>query len=297
MQTPFFGPNVEGGIISSFTYTAYSPTNLPVSTDRDFLGLYFNLNDEIQYKVGKETTGSIAKRHYNIVYMPQTSCQYGLEIGNYSTLCVRFTLKHLKLYAEHLRFPELDHFIDLVESGTPAILSKPHLPVTPEMFDIIHNVLHNRFTNDLRDFYLKAKTHSLLGCCLDHNREFFLAQIAAGDLAKIKSAYSYIVDNLHDSLSEDLLANKFAVDKEKFGSTFNIVFGKTVHKFIANERMKKAKNLLAKTATPINEIAVEVGYKRFTTFSSKFVLTFGYPPQVFRDALLNGVVYQDEIQD
>ncbi len=59
--------------------------------------------------------------------------------------------------------------------------------------------------------------------------------------------------------------------------------GKTIHAVIYEEKLKRAKNLLATTTLSIQEISLMCGYPSLQYFYSIFKKEFGMTPKDFRD--------------
>ena len=63
---------------------------------------------------------------------------------------------------------------------------------------------------------------------------------------------------------------------------FKAATGMTVHRYIEQVRMERAKRLLSTTRLPLETIAGEVGFSSGSHMSSAFVRAQGMPPSVFR---------------
>lgn len=80
---------------------------------------------------------------------------------------------------------------------------------------------------------------------------------------------------------EDLCA-EVGSSKSHFISIFEEVTGTTPHHFLASLRIQRAKELLLATAESVTEIAFDVGYESFPTFSRTFSEYVGLSPLEFR---------------
>ncbi len=96
---------------------------------------------------------------------------------------------------------------------------------------------------------------------------------------KIKT---YITENLASPLSVSMLAKKFYVSKNHLYSLFVNEFGISVSRFITNERIKKAKELLIETEKPIVEISELCGYTEYNYFIRIFKKETGISPLKYR---------------
>jgi AraC-type DNA-binding domain-containing proteins len=72
-------------------------------------------------------------------------------------------------------------------------------------------------------------------------------------------------------------------------SIFKSVTGLTITQYLENQRIDKAKTLLASTALTINSISSQLGYYDRYHFSKVFKKSTGYTPRQFRDHLPKAV--------
>ena len=66
------------------------------------------------------------------------------------------------------------------------------------------------------------------------------------------------------------LARETSTSELSLERDFRGVFGKSVHAFLLDERLERARQLLLDTNRPIEEIAAEVGYTDLTHFRAAF---------------------------
>lgn len=84
-------------------------------------------------------------------------------------------------------------------------------------------------------------------------------------------------------LSLAALARKGGYSKPHLIQIFEEVTGTTPHHFYSSLRMQKAKELLVFTSASVTQIALDIGYESFSTFSRTFLRYVGMPPQRFRE--------------
>lgn len=94
------------------------------------------------------------------------------------------------------------------------------------------------------------------------------------DLQKSKRYIWEIIFYLHNHYREDInlqkLSNKFNVSYGHLSTCFKELFGTTFHSFLNDIRIKHACGLLASTNMQIIDIAFEVGFNSYQTFSRVF---------------------------
>jgi transcriptional regulator GlxA family with amidase domain len=72
------------------------------------------------------------------------------------------------------------------------------------------------------------------------------------------------------------------LSSSRLGHLFKLQMGVDLSHFLANERLKKAADLLRRTELSIKEIAATVGYHHSSSFDRGFQKKFGMAPADFR---------------
>jgi AraC-like DNA-binding protein len=67
----------------------------------------------------------------------------------------------------------------------------------------------------------------------------------------------------------------------KLKKGFKILYNTTINQYLRNERLNRAKILLAEENLSIKEISEEVGYSNKSIFSKRFKEKFGVLPSTF----------------
>lgn len=106
-------------------------------------------------------------------------------------------------------------------------------------------------------------------------------------IAALFKPYEYdfkkiIQENLFANLSLNELATLCGMSISTFQRTFHNVYAQTPAKYIHEQRMKKAKKLLANKNRRISEIAYDCGYQSTATFNRLFKKSFNFSPSQFR---------------
>lgn len=99
----------------------------------------------------------------------------------------------------------------------------------------------------------------------------------------IVTALSYLEANFNKpDLSTELLAGIVNLTPGYFGKLFSDHMGKTVNEYVIELRMRKAKELLENSCSPVSDISSEVGYTNQSYFTSIFKKYFGMTPNQYR---------------
>lgn len=97
----------------------------------------------------------------------------------------------------------------------------------------------------------------------------------APDIALVKE---YIIQNLHTPLTVCSLSENFSIGSSTLRRYFYNYHKASIHRFILQQRMIKALNLIKQRNYPISEIAIQVGYSEISNFSHAFRKYFGVSP-------------------
>ncbi|TRX56489.1 helix-turn-helix domain-containing protein [Thalassomonas sp. M1454] len=101
-------------------------------------------------------------------------------------------------------------------------------------------------------------------------------------LNRIRSSVEYIHQNLQEQLSVQLLAKKLDVSESYFRKIFTDVMGKTVHQFILQTRLNRARELLIHSALSISQIAQSLGFSSQSHLTTQFAKAYDVTPAQYR---------------
>ncbi|GAA5085527.1 hypothetical protein GCM10023210_06470 [Chryseobacterium ginsengisoli] len=109
------------------------------------------------------------------------------------------------------------------------------------------------------------------------------------NIAKNKSRIGFVVDyirkNLHQKLSIDSIAKMAYVSKSNFFKMFKDELGTSPNEFILQERINRAKELLA-SQNSIKETAYQTGFSDTNYFTRVFKQLVGVTPKSYQDKVL-----------
>ncbi len=110
----------------------------------------------------------------------------------------------------------------------------------------------------------------------------------AGKLAacRIGRVLDYIDAHLGDRLSLDEIADIACLSPFHFARCFKYTTGRGLHQFVIRRRIQRAKELIARSAMPLAEIAVSVGFDSQAALTSRFTREVGISPGAYRRELL-----------
>jgi AraC-like DNA-binding protein len=103
-------------------------------------------------------------------------------------------------------------------------------------------------------------------------------------LARLSEARELLARRCAEQVLLDEAAQVACLSKFHFQRLFREAFGETPGQFQINQRLAKARTLLAVTDLSISEICLEIGYSSLGSFSAQFRRLAGCTPTEFRHA-------------
>lgn len=83
-------------------------------------------------------------------------------------------------------------------------------------------------------------------------------------------------------LSLETLSSTAFLSKYHFLRLFRQAYGYSPHQYIQQQRIEKARRLLARTSTPVSEVADLLGFANSQSFSRLFAQRMGVSPSGYR---------------
>ncbi|MBE9207657.1 response regulator transcription factor [Nostoc sp. LEGE 06077] len=99
---------------------------------------------------------------------------------------------------------------------------------------------------------------------------------------KLKIILGYIQENLNQELSLETLATQVGMKSDYFARLFKLSTGKSVHQYIIQQRVERARHLLRASSLTIADIALECGFANPSHLALHFKRIVGVAPKQFR---------------
>lgn len=106
----------------------------------------------------------------------------------------------------------------------------------------------------------------------------------------VQSVQAYVAQHLAEALTLDRLSAAAGMAPARLASGFTAALGVSPAAYVAAQRLRRARWLLAHSATPLAEIAAETGYASQSHMTSVFRKRVGHTPASLRQELRRGVL-------
>ena len=266
-------------ILFHCTYRSSSDITLIASIDIPFIGVHTALRNGMSMFFHGLKRETLQKHHYHIVYVPSVRCEYMLKCDKeYTHFGILFS--YIYLYQFQDIFQTLSLLLQHASLQSPFSIS---LQANSEMMLVIQEILHCPFAEPKKNLYLTAKVAQFL------LQAFLLADPHAPrlmpvvDIQRAQLVKEHILKNPDVRYSVDDLAHLVGTNAFKLKQGFKYLYGSSIHGFMKDERMQRARNLLLETDISIRKICIMTGYKNQANFATAFKRKFGYPPSVLRN--------------
>lgn len=219
---------------------------------------------------------------YTLIYLPPKT-NYRFQFNNKND--IRFFTINFDLPSD---FSYVSNVIgiSLAENFDEKKLVKYDLP-TELCYPIIQNnrkTALDKLQNGMNVYKSKTVYSSQISSALLKLIIFeILQENQPTDNNPLKEIISYIYSNIKNfNLSNATIAQRFNYHPVYLNRIFKEYTNQTIHQFLIELRLNKAKELLLTTLLDITSISEEVGFLSYTHFIKVFREKFGIPPQQYR---------------
>lgn len=155
----------------------------------------------------------------------------------------------------------------------------PNIVMTPDMRNAVQKIFNTSYTGATKKMFLESQITELLahffGVITDVEKT---NGIKKQDRDKLYQAKEILLKNLDTPPSLSELSKQTGLNNYKLKKNFKTLFGVPVFKYLQNERLNKAHELLQNKNMSTQEAAWFVGYESISSFSNAFLKKFGHRP-------------------
>lgn len=264
-------------------------TTLSLTAKRSFLGLLFNLGDDIEISVQGFRSGIRRRGQYGLVYLPSVDIKSVVQKDRkYLFLLAGIrNEKHIEYFKEVSVIADLLQNIRNKTAGHAGASSGIVTQQVKEVTEVLAPESESRkFYDAVEVHFLNTKMHELL----NHVVKLRKWEAPASRTAEIESQ---ALERIHNHLLAHLDSNpgtlrnmaKIAgMSSNRMNQHFKEKYGATIFEYLKRKRMEKTVVLLMQ-GMPLQEIASAVGYSSVSHFTAAFKKEHGMPPGKMRAIL------------
>lgn len=182
---------------------------------------------------------------------------------------------------EHLPNNEGELFSEMLyQLVNPAdhYVEGPQFLMTPEMQHIVDQIFQNRYEGKAKMMFFRSQITALLSHFFGQLSFTKDKEIKPDERKKLFEAKEILSNNLDAPPSLTELSRQIGLNTFRLKKDFKDLFGVPVFKYLQNERMAKAHDLIRNRKATVQEAAWHVGYDSLSSFSNAFTKKFGFRP-------------------
>ena len=154
----------------------------------------------------------------------------------------------------------------------------PKFYMTPEMQAIVDQVFNIQYEGKAKMMFFRSQMTSLLAHFFGQLSMMSEETLPSDERERLEHAKEILTENLEDPPSLSELSRRIGLNTFKLKKNFKELFGVPVFKYLQNERLNKAHDLLRSQDITVQEVAWDVGYDSLSSFSNAFSKKFGFRP-------------------
>jgi AraC family transcriptional activator of pyochelin receptor len=224
--------------------------------------------------------------HHNIMYTKGFDIEVYNRTLEIETFGIDFPKELFIQFTQQANEP-LQRFAQDIIDGKNTLISEHWGAIDPAIQQVIQQVIHCKYSGDLKKLFLLSKSIELLVLCADAyqqavaRKDLFIKSNT--DKEKIIAVRDIINDRLNCPPNLSEIARMVGLNEYKLKRGFKEIFNTTVFGYLADQRLNLAKQYLQDTQKTAAEIAVELGYATPQHFNNAFKKRFGITPHSVRN--------------
>ena len=172
----------------------------------------------------------------------------------------------------------LEQFLHQLVHPKDNYVEGPVFNMSPEMFLLVEQFFSNTYEGEIKMMFYKSHIPALLSHFFGQLAKQDRTSLNTAQLEKIYLAQEILVSDLENPPSLTELAHRIGINTNKLKIEFKAQFGVPVFKYLQNQRLNKAYDLIKNKQKTIQEAAWAVCYDSLGSFSNAFEKKFGYRP-------------------
>jgi AraC-like DNA-binding protein len=161
---------------------------------------------------------------------------------------------------------------------TDHYVEGPQFYMSPEMQVIVDRVFSTQYQGKTKMMFFRSQMTTLLSHFFGYLSTMKDDGIKEAERLKLYEAKEILSKNLDAPPSLSELSKQIGLNSFKLKKNFKELFGVPVFKYLQNQRLAKAYELLRSGNVTIREAAWNVGYDSLSSFSNAFSKKYGFRP-------------------
>ena len=154
----------------------------------------------------------------------------------------------------------------------------PHFYMTPEMQAIVDSIFNVQYTGKTKMMFFRSQITTLLSHFFGQLATLQSTRMKTIEREKLNHAKDILLKNLDNPPTLNEISKEIGLNTFKLKKEFKAFFGVPVFKYLQNERLTLAHQMISKQDVTVQEAAWHVGYDSLSSFSNAFEKKFGYRP-------------------
>lgn len=154
----------------------------------------------------------------------------------------------------------------------------PRFFMSPEMRAVVDQVFNIQYHGKTKMMFFRSQMTVLLSHFFGHLAQMKDAKMQQPEQDKMYLAQAILQKNLDNPPSLSELSKAIGLNTFNLKKDFKALFGVPVFKYLQNQRLETANNLIRNENATVQEAAWQVGYDSLSSFSNAFAKKFGYRP-------------------
>lgn len=154
----------------------------------------------------------------------------------------------------------------------------PKFFMTPEMDNIVDSVFNMKYQGKTKMMFFRSQMTALLSHFFGELATLQTDTINTAEREKLYLAKDILINNMDNPPTLSELSRQVGLNSYNLKKNFKELFGSPVFKYLQNERLKTAHELIRSQKASVQEAAWHVGYDSLGSFSNAFEKKYGYRP-------------------
>ncbi len=268
-------------VLIEYSFTHESTVEKCDLTDQ-VIGISFYGSGEVELSVSYDNTSEILQNSTGMAvsFFGDEKVRFSHHISSkvpLRTISIFSTLKNIQKLPEQ-EFQLYQKYLNSLIEPKDSFVVGPHFYMTPDMQNAVNKIFNCSYSGVPRMLFLKSQVTELLSHFYTQLGSKEREKVKKADVDKLFAVKEILFNNLNNPPSLSELSKMIGLNSTKLKTNFKELFGVPVFKFLQNERLNKANELLNSTDKSVQEVAWFVGYESLSSFSNAYKQKFGYRP-------------------